>query len=127
VSGSTQPFFQFGITGLNAASIGAIATSARGQADGVASLGPDKKVPWDQLPESPQTEVLSPEGKLKDELIPDRCLTYASLNSYGGVPQISGETGQIPEWTIPSTLINRIAFLEAEVTRLAGLVGQSGN
>jgi hypothetical protein len=118
-----QPFFQFGITGLTASTIGAIASSEKGQPDGVATLGSDRKVLADQLPlptinVADIVPILFPAGKLLDELIPDRCLTWSSLNAIGGVPKI-GEDGKIPDWVIPQSLIDRLSFLEAEVVRLS--------
>jgi len=115
---SSQPVVvQLNMSGLRPETIGAIATSARGQADGVASLGPDKKVPLDQLPDIAKADFSAEMAQLKQEIIAT-CISYASLNSAGGVPQLSDQ-GQIPSWTLPERVIERISALEEKVSRLS--------
>jgi len=64
-----QPFFQFGITGLTASAIGAIAVSEKGQPRGVATLGGDGKVLAEQLP--PTSPESGEVGSISTDAIKD--------------------------------------------------------
>jgi hypothetical protein len=114
---TTQPVVvQLNLSGLRPETIGAIATSARGQANGVASLGSDKKVPLEQLPDIAKTNFSAEIDQLNQQIIATY-IPYSSFNSVGGVPQLSDQ-GQIPSWTLPERVIERISALEEKVSRL---------
>jgi hypothetical protein len=88
---------------LDAADVGAIPTSDKGIANGVASLDATGKVPTSQLPPSPGAPVLSVNGLIGDVVLTSANVgavakagdTMTGVLTMGPVSTGAGETGQI--------------------------------